>query len=95
MRLTKYEIDSIKKAFNDTFGDGDIYLFGSRVDDAKRGGDIDLYIQTKDKDNLLSKKIDFLVKLKENIGDQKVDVVISKDESRSIEKTAKSTGVLL
>ncbi len=42
MRLTKHEIESIKKAFQETFENGKIYLFGSRVDDTKRGGDIDV-----------------------------------------------------
>ncbi|WP_297483921.1 hypothetical protein [Sulfurimonas sp.] len=37
MRLTQYEIASIKKIFEEVFGDGEIYLFGSRVDDSKKG----------------------------------------------------------
>ena len=32
MRLTQYEISSIKKAFYETFKDGKIFLFGSRVE---------------------------------------------------------------
>jgi len=44
MRLTNLEQKMIKKAFVETFQSGDIYLFGSRVDDTKRGGDIDLYL---------------------------------------------------
>jgi predicted nucleotidyltransferase len=45
MRLTQNEKDSIKKTFLEVFGEGEIYLFGSRVDDSKRGGDIDLFIR--------------------------------------------------
>ena len=33
MRLTQYEISSIKKAFYETFKDEKIFLFGSRVDE--------------------------------------------------------------
>jgi len=95
MRLTKYEINSIKKAFKETFGEGKIFLFGSRVDDTKRGGDIDLYIESKQKENLLDKKIDFLVSLKQKIGDQKIDVIISKDKSRLIEQEAIKKGIKL
>jgi hypothetical protein len=42
MRLTPQEIQAIKETFLNTFDKGNIYLFGSRVDDTKRGGDIDL-----------------------------------------------------
>jgi len=95
MRLTDREKDLIKRAFHEAFGEGKIYLFGSRVDDTKRGGDIDLYIQTENTQDMLIKKIDFLVKLKENIGDQKIDVLISKDKKSVIEKEATSSGIEL
>ena len=95
MRLTDRERDLIKRAFDEVFGEGKIYLFGSRVDDTKRGGDIDLYIQTENTQDMLIKKIDFLVKLKENIGDQKIDVLISKDKKSVIEKEAISNGIEL
>jgi len=84
----------IKKSFKEIFVDGQIYLFGSRVDDMKRGGDIDLYIVT-DLTNLYDKKIKFLVKLKGYIGEQKIDVIISKDKNRLIEKEAIKYGVEL
>ena len=45
MRLSTYEVDAIKDTFKDIFQNGDIYLFGSRIDDDKKGGDIDLYIK--------------------------------------------------
>ncbi len=95
MRLTKEEKKLIKQAFLETFKDGKIYLFGSRVDDTKRGGDIDLYIVPNNKDELRKKKIDFLVKLDEYIGEQKIDVVIAKDSSRLIEKIAIKDGIEL
>lgn len=98
MRLTKYEIDMIKKAFKETFEDGKIYLFGSRVDDGKRGGDIDLYIDLPYKLSIkkeLDKKTEFKLKLYDLIGEQKIDIIISKDKNRSIEKEIKKTGVEL
>ena len=96
MRLTNYEISSIKKAFKETFEDGKIYLFGSRVDDSKRGGDIDLYIiPNKKYKDIKTRKIKFLVKLDEYIGEQKIDVVIAKDKNRLIEQEALQYGVEL
>jgi len=38
------------------FKDGKIFLFGSRVDDTQRGGDIDLYIVSHNLENTLEKK---------------------------------------
>lgn len=95
MRLTQYEIDSINKAFVETFKDGEIYLFGSRTDDTARGGDIDLYIKTEDKKDLHKKKIEFLVKLQNLIGEQKVDIVFEKNVKRPIEIIANQKGVKL
>ena len=98
MRLSNQEINSIKKAFKEVFGDGEIFLFGSRVDDSKKGGDIDLYIQsnyTLDTKQMLDKKIKFKLALYDKIGEQKIDVIISKDKDSSIEKEALQTGIPL
>ncbi len=43
----------------------------------------------------MGKKIDFLVQLKSILGDQKIDVVISRDKSRLIEQEAIKNGVEL
>ena len=91
MRLRENEIQAIKTTFKEVFRDGDIYLFGSRVDDEKKGGDIDLYIDLEERlpySVVFSKKIDFLVELKDKIGEQKIDVLVSKDKNRSIEQEA-------
>ena len=95
MRLTPQQHQAIKKYFLDVFKEGQIYLFGSRVDDRRRGGDIDLYIRTPRLENLVRKKIDFLVKLKREIGEQKIDVVFDKGLERYIDREAREKGVLL
>ena len=96
MRLQDFEISTIKSAASHIFGNGSkVVLFGSRVNDDVKGGDIDLYIQPSDKNNLWEKKIDFLVQLKSAIGDQKIDVVISRDKSRLIEQEAIRKGIEL
>ncbi len=95
MRLSKYYIDSIKTTFNSIFKEGTIYLFGSRVDNAKKGGDIDLYIEIEDKSNLFEKKIKFLSKLKQKIENQKIDVIFNEDKTRLIEQEARKWAVAL
>ena len=95
MRLSTQQHQAIKKYFLEVFHDGDIYLFGSRADDDKKGGDIDLYIDSHDKENLVHKKLDFLVKLKREIGNQKIDVVFNKGLNRAIDNVAVKEGILL
>lgn len=95
MRLTELEISALKSSFYDVFGDGNVFLFGSRVDDSKKGGDIDLFLDPLNKDVLYSKKIKFLVKLKNIIGDQKIDIIFPEDDNRLIEQEIREHGVRL
>ena len=95
MRLSTQQHQAIKKYFLEVFHDGHIYLFGSRVDDEKKGGDIDLYIDSHNKENLVHKKLDFLVKLKREIDNQKIDVVFNKGLNRAIDNVAIKEGILL
>ena len=44
MRLTEFEVDAIKECIYQFDPDAKIILFGSRVDDTKKGGDIDLLV---------------------------------------------------
>ncbi len=79
-----------------TIKKGEFYLFGCQVDDSEKGGDIDLYIVPAEKlDNEREKRIEFLVKLMEYLGEQKIDVIISKDKNRLIEQEALKNGVKL
>ena len=95
MRLSYGEQEAILKSFYEVFGEGKIYLFGSRVDDEAKGGDIDLYIVPKNRDELARKKIDFLLSLKNKIGEQKIDVLIAQDQNRMVEQEAIYKGVAL
>jgi len=85
MRLSQVEIEVINSLALKYFGEGvHVFLFGSRVDDSKKGGDIDLFIKNDDEKRLtLETKIHFLVDLKLEIGDQKIDVVFDNESTRS------------
>ncbi len=78
MRLSEEYRKIIKETLLKHFGEGSkFYLFGSRVDDSKRGGDIDLYIET-DLDNKKSSeaKIKSYIEMIKEMGEQKIDFVI-------------------
>ena len=85
MRLGQFEIEAINSIAEKYFGkEAQVFLFGSRVDDDKKGGDIDLFIKNKKEELLtLELKIQFLSELKIKIGDQKIDVVFDTEITRS------------
>src|SRR3990167_351038 len=99
MRLSTENLEAIIRLFKQYFPTGKLYLFGSRVNSEKRGGDIDLLCeQDGDPAQLIEKKIACLVALDQVIGEQKVDLVIyrPKDNPDSeIAKIAKKTGIKL
>lgn len=85
MRLSKFEIESIRDLAMQHFGDDvQVFLFGSRTNDQQRGGDIDLFIRSR-KDNYIHsrKKINFIADLILQIGEQKIDVVLDHPNKRS------------
>ncbi len=62
----------------------------------ERGGDIDLFIDTKQNtQDLFNLKIEFLVKLKNRIGNQKVNLVLSSFASLELKKEIKRKGLVL
>ena len=96
MRLRESEISMIKRTALEVFGeDVEVFLFGSRVDDSKRGGDIDLYIKSKNKEDLFQKRSKFNIKLQDAIGEQKIDIIIAKNPNRDIEIEAIENGIKL
>ena len=75
MRLTPDEARAIKRCANDVFGvDREVSLFGSRVDDTKRGGDIDLSV-VADK-AALADELSFKRVQESALGERGVDVVL-------------------
>ena len=71
MRLDKQELNAIRKAIANI--NGEVYLFGSRVDDTKKGGDIDILIFSQENAFRLSQQVSikFFMECEE-----KIDVVV-------------------
>ncbi|NMD00834.1 MAG: nucleotidyltransferase domain-containing protein [Bacteroidales bacterium] len=84
MRLSEFQIEIINKLAKKYFGPmATVYLFGSRTDENKKGGDIDLFISNDDENILtIEAKVRFLAELKRNIGDRKIDVVFDNANCR-------------
>lgn len=73
VRLTRAEIRNLKASISSVDPHADIYLFGSRTDASKQGGDIDLLIisQSIKKSDLTDIRWNFF----EEFGEQKMDIV--------------------
>ena len=101
MRLTSHQIQNIKLTAQEVFGpDVEVYLFGSRTDESRRGGDIDLYIDAplRDPNEAARAKIRFLSRLKQKMGDQRIDLVLNESDETNpppIVQSARSTGIRL
>jgi predicted nucleotidyltransferase len=78
MRLEKEQIEVLKNKLKNLSSSAKLYLFGSRVDDTKKGGDIDLLVVA---DDLIKKDLRLLrVEFFKHFGEQKIDIVLDNGE---------------
>ncbi len=82
MRLDKDKIIFLKQLITNVRPKAQIYLFGSRVDHRKRGGDIDILI-LDNQPLSVSEKSKILMNFWNKFGEQKVDLVCFTREERS------------
>ncbi len=101
MRLTDVQAQQIRDSAAKYFGmDTRVWLFGSRTDPQRRGGDIDLYIEPaiQTADEIVDAKLRLLRELHAVLGEQKIDVIIRRDAFKSelpIHRIARETGIRL
>ncbi len=98
MRITSSEQEIIKSSVKKHFGrNANVYIFGSRADNDRKGGDIDLYITTDmPTSEIIRGKIGLLVDLENVLGEQKIDVVINNHtKQKPIYEIAEKEGVKL
>ena len=82
MRLQKQEIHTILQVARNIYGEKvKVYLFGSRLDNTKRGGDIDLLIRTDEEKKGVLARIRMIAQLKYLLGDQKIDIIGDHEDS--------------
>ncbi len=93
MRLTEKEKSAILESVRQLDPNADIYLYGSRTDELKKGGDIDILV--------LSDQLEFIDKIKikaslfEKIEEQKVDLLIARHRDDPFVKMALEKGIRL
>jgi predicted nucleotidyltransferase len=74
MRLADSQIIVLKRALKRLSSTAKLYLFGSRVDDTKKGGDIDLLVVS---DELTKKDLRWLrIEFFKSFGEQKIDIIL-------------------
>lgn len=99
MRLTSQEIEMIRDVVHQVFDEQvRIILFGSRVDDKLKGGDIDIMIETSqpiERPALQSARV--ASRVSRSLAGRKVDIVLKAPnlKSQPIHEIAIQTGVVL
>ncbi|MBN1115488.1 MAG: nucleotidyltransferase domain-containing protein [Oligoflexia bacterium] len=81
MRLSQREITVIKEAVGGIDPVAEIYLYGSRADDSKKGGDIDLLVISQKL--TFDDKINIKAEIFKYLPEQKIDIIIAKTTSDS------------
>ena len=103
MRLCDYEVSAIKQSAHEILGEEvKVYLFGSRMFDDKKGGDIDLLMEVPHGvGDLVRKKLQIVSKIQRLVGEQKIDLIIthfqefSKGNVPLIIRKARKEGIIL
>ena len=98
MRLKQRDIDAIRTARAEVFGDSAVVrLFGSRLRDDLRGGDIDLHLEVDEGQQDVAHAARFRWRLFDFIDEQKVDLVfrVRGRPLRPIDEVAAAEGVVL
>jgi len=99
MRITAKERQAIREATADIFGpDAKVRLFGSRVDDAARGGDLDLLVECPrpiESSGALAARLSARIQMR--IGERAVDVLCTWPgmNQSPVHRAAAEQGVLL
>jgi len=94
MRISQEEITLLKDTLYSFSKEAKLYLFGSRIDDSKKGGDIGLLVISKELNykDIRKLRVEFFKKFWE----QKIDIVLDDGScSDSFIKIIKQKAILL
>ena len=93
MRLTQYQRNIITTTIKEFDSNAEIRLFGSRMDDQKKGGDIDIFIIS----SRLSYRDKLVIryKLKDKLGDRKIDILIKEKPDNAFSRFAYNNSIII
>jgi len=96
MRLSDYLRKTIQDAVLKSFGKCEVILFGSRVDDSKKGGDFDIAIKTDlSKEEFKKAKVQFFKQLLLQDLDLPIDLIFYDHVRDSFKKEIDAKGIKL
>jgi predicted nucleotidyltransferase len=95
MRITENEKNIIIDAVKNIDPDAHLWLFGSRTDDSKKGGDIDIAILSEKVNKDVMQEIQVRRFICDRIGEQKIDIVTSSDGKEAFFRLAVAEGIKL
>ena len=102
MRLNSVECAAIAAASHEAFPPGTrVLLFGSRLDDTKRGGDIDLLIEPPQPlapHELVERRTRFAARLYRLLEERRIDIVVTQGrepDERAVVRAAREHGLEL
>ncbi|MEN8128645.1 MAG: nucleotidyltransferase domain-containing protein [Pseudomonadota bacterium] len=99
MRLSSQMQTIIRDTVHEVFGlEATVFVFGSRIDDNAKGGDIDLLIQSANPiQRREHKALQLVAKLQIRLGDQPIDVLVLDPQTprQPVHEEALSVGVRL
>jgi len=95
MRITEYEKNTIVEAVRNADPAAKVWLFGSRTDDDKKGGDIDIAVFSERINKDIMREIQVRRFICDRIGEQRIDIITTKDGKEAIFKLAMTEGIEL
>ena len=95
MRITEHQKNVIIDAVKNADPNAKVWLFGSRVDDSKKGGDIDIAVFSEIINKNVMQEIQIRRFICDRIGEQKIDIVTTNSRKEAIFRLAVEEGIQL
>jgi uncharacterized protein len=94
MRITSADLQAVEAASREAFPKGTrVVLFGSRVDDERRGGDIDLLVELPEAlppSDIVDRRTRFAARLYRLLEEQRIDVVVTEARAQEVSPVVES-----